>query len=102
MRHVAVKCGVEAGHLGQFRMPLSKRFDQRDLSRQMIRVINRDAVQLTQQLRGDDSRLKNGVIDPAEAERRTEPICLGRVVKHNIQNHFDTGLMKGSDHLLEL
>ena len=49
-RHVAMKGGVEARHLRQCRMALAERLDQLDLTRQMLRVIRRDAVQFIQQL----------------------------------------------------
>ena len=55
-RHGAVKRGVEARHLGQFRMPLAERLDQLDLARQVIGVIRRDAVQFREQLRRDPLR----------------------------------------------
>ena len=51
--HRVVKGGVEAGHLGQLRMPMGDCFDEANLARQMIRVVRRDAAEFREQLAGD-------------------------------------------------
>jgi len=63
-RHGLMKCRVETGQLGQFGMPLAERLNQFDLAGQMIRVVRPDAMQLIQQILGDDLGL--GVFHPMD------------------------------------
>ena len=59
-RHRAVKRRVKAGYLRQLGMTLTKRPDQLDLARQMIRRIRHCATQFVDQFRGDTFRLRAG------------------------------------------
>ncbi len=46
-------------------------------------------------------RVEDCVIDAAEGQRWTQLVRLGRMIEYHVQNHFDAGLVAGSDHLLE-
>ena len=43
-----------------------------------------------------------GVVDAAHGERRSQLVSLGGVVVDHVENHLKTGIVKLSDHLLEL
>src|SRR5450432_2512012 len=82
-RHGAVKRGVEAGHLRQLRMTLLERLDQRDLARQVLGVIRRNAAQFREQLRRD--ALRGGMLHamhdamPYRLDQREGRECLEQV-----------------------
>ena len=42
------------------------------------------------------------IVDPAEAERRTEMISFGSMIVNHVENHFDAGRVKIAHHRLEL
>jgi hypothetical protein len=63
-RYIAVKRRVETGHLRQFRMTLTERLDQLNLAGLMFRGVRADAMQLIQQLMGD--QLGRGALHAAD------------------------------------
>ena len=56
-RHAAMKCRVEARHLGHIRIAALHRFDEFDFARQMLGIERGDSPQLRQQRRRHPLRL---------------------------------------------
>ena len=44
----------------------------------------------------------DAVFQALEAERRAVLVPFGGVIEHDVENHFDAGLVQGADHLFEL
>ena len=47
-------------------------------------------------------RVEDRVIHPTETERRPQFISLRRVIEHHVQDHFNSGFVKGLNHFPEL